>query len=93
MESISFQRVYYGWEAIGGHVYLYTKNTTLVLMAGFTAVCHISSMLHTLLSFRFLHGHLKEDIHMKLPGVYEKAGHCAKLNRSIYGSQKHGTNV
>jgi len=33
----------------------------------------------------FLYGYLKEDIYMKLPDGYEKAGYCAKLNRSIYG--------
>jgi len=33
----------------------------------------------------FLYGYLKEEIYMKLSNGYEKAGYCAKLNRSIYG--------
>jgi len=75
-------------------MYIFIQGIQLLFSwQGFTAVCHISLKLHIMHSFRFLHGHLKEDIHMKLPGGDKKAGHCAKLNRSIYGPQKHGTKV
>src|SRR5205807_6106700 len=33
----------------------------------------------------FLYGYLQDEIYMALPVGYEQAGHCAHLNRSIYG--------
>src|SRR5207302_11208034 len=33
----------------------------------------------------FLYGYLQDEIYMALPVGYEQDGHCAGLNRSIYG--------
>ena len=33
----------------------------------------------------FLYGYLQDEIYMALPVGYEQDGHCARLNRSIYG--------
>ena len=39
----------------------------------------------------FLYGYLQDEIYMALPVGYEQAGHCARLNRSIYGLKQSPT--